>query len=95
MAKKFNSHKKSGKNSSYLSLKTKIGCIIVTFMAAVSAKLASVWPVRLGEIYNDISAEKYSTLKQFAIPALTLGCIYLLSEVISIVRRELLECIFL
>lgn len=78
---------------SMMSLKTKWKCIGVIVLAAISSVLASIWPVRLGELYTNISDGTVSTLAQGAIAVVSFGLIYLAAECIAIARRVMLDCI--
>ena len=40
---------------SIMSNKTKLKCVGVIVLAFISSLLASVWPVKLGELYTNIS----------------------------------------
>lgn len=78
---------------SIMSNKTKLKCIGVIVLALVGSLLASVWPVRLGELYTNISDGTVSTIAQGALAVVTFGLIYLAAECITIVRRVMLDCI--
>ena len=78
---------------SVISRQTKLKCLGVIAMAAVSALLASVWPVKLGELYTGISGGAIRTIAQGSAAVLSFGLIYLTSECLTIARRVLLECI--
>lgn len=80
----------------YLKLmtkKTKWKCLGIIILAVVSSVLASIWPVRLGELYTAISGGNISTVTQGIIAVSTFGLIYLSAECITILRRVLLDCI--
>lgn len=76
-----------------MSGKTKIKCIGIIILAIISSALASVWPVKLGELYTDISNGKIGTIAQGAIALTTFGVIYLVAECITNLRRIMLDCI--
>lgn len=78
---------------SLLSQKTKWKCAGIILLAAVSSILASVWPVKLGNLYTNISNSTISTIVQGAAAIATFGLIYLLAEWIAIVRRVMLDCV--
>lgn len=78
---------------SLISIRTKLKCVGVIILAAVSAMLASIWPIKLGELYTGISSGMIRTIAQGAIPVLNFGLIYLASECLTITRRVMLECI--
>ena len=78
---------------SLMSQKTKWKCAGVIFLAAISSVLASVWPVKLGNLYTDISNGTISTIAQGAAAIATFGLIYLSAECIAIVRRVMLDCV--
>ncbi len=78
---------------SLMSTKTKVKCAGVMLLAILSAMFASVWPVKLGEIYNEVSAGKVSALSEGIPMIATLAFVYLMAECISIIRRVALDCI--
>lgn len=78
---------------SVMSRKTKLKCMGVILLAFVSSLLASVWPVRLGELYTNISSGVISTVAQGVMAIAVFGLIYLSAECITIVRRVVLDCI--
>lgn len=80
----------------YLKLmtnKTKLKCAGIIALAMISSVLASIWPVKLGELYTDISGGKISGVSQGIIAIATFGLIYFSAECITILRRVLLDCI--
>lgn len=78
---------------SLISRKTKVKCCGVIILAFISSILATIWPVRLGELYTDISGGAIASMKQGAAAVITFGIIYFAAECITIVRRVLLDCI--
>lgn len=78
---------------SVVSKKTKMKCVGVIVLAFISSFLASIWPVKLGELYTKISNGEVGTIKQGILLIAAFGIIYLLAECIAIVRRVLLDCI--
>lgn len=76
-----------------LSSKTKMKCVLVILLAFVSSVLASIWPVKLGELYTEISNGAIGNLAQGAIALTTFGFIYLSAECITIIRRVMLDCV--
>lgn len=78
---------------SLMSLKTKWKCIGVIVLAAISSVLASIWPVKLGELYDSISNGTVNTLAQGTVAIVSFGLIYLAAECIAIARRVILDCI--
>lgn len=78
---------------SIMSKKTKLKCLGIIALAFMSSLLASVWPVRLGELYTSISNGAISTIVQGLLSIVTFGLIYLSAECITILRRVLLDCI--
>lgn len=78
---------------SIMSKKTKIKCSGVIVLALVSAFLASVWPVKLGNIYTGVTEGAITNITDGARVALTFGIIYLSAECISIIRRVVIDCI--
>ena len=82
-----------GKYFSLMSKKTKLKCIGIILLAFIGSLLASVWPVLLGELYNDISSGTVNSLAQVAVALITFGLSYLAAECITIVRRVMIDCI--
>ena len=78
---------------SIMSKMTKLKCLGVIALAFLGSLLASVWPVRLGELYTDISNGTISTIAKGAVAVVTFGFIYLSAECLTILRRVLLDCI--
>lgn len=76
-----------------MSAKIKAKCIFVIALAFVSSLLASVWPVRLGELYTSISNGTLGSIGQGVTAIAQFGLIYLSAECITIARRVLLDCI--
>lgn len=80
----------------YLDLltgKTKRKCVAVILMAFVSSILASVWPVRLGELYTEISIGGIGDISQGVVPIVTFGLIYIAAECTTIARRVFMDYI--
>lgn len=78
---------------SIMSRKTKIKCAGIIILAFVSSLLASLWPVRLAELYTNISNGTINTLAKGALAVATFGLIYLSAECITILRRVMLDCV--
>lgn len=78
---------------SIMSKKTKLKCVGIIALAFISSILASVWPVKLGELYTNISNGVISSLAHGAMAVVTFGLIYLSAECITIVRRVMLDCV--
>lgn len=76
-----------------MSRKTKIKCIGIIVLAFVSSLLASLWPVRLAELYTNISNGTINSLSKGALAVATFGLIYLSAECITILRRVVLDCV--
>lgn len=76
-----------------MSCKTKLKCIGVVLLTMLSSVLASIWPVRLGNIYTDISNNEITSVHQCLSTVLMFGLIYLAAESITIFRRVLLDCV--
>lgn len=76
-----------------MSTRTRWRCAGIIALAFISSLLASVWPVRLGRLYTDISGGAIRTLGQGASAVLAFGLIYIAAECITIARRVLLDCI--
>jgi ABC transporter related protein len=62
-------------------------------LAFVSSFLASLWPVRLAELYTNISNGTINTLAKGGLAVATFGLIYLSAECITILRRVMLDCV--
>lgn len=80
----------------YLKLmtdKTKLKCAGIIVLAMISSVLASIWPVKLGELYTDISGGRITGIAQGLAAIVAFGLIYFLAECITILRRVLLDCI--
>lgn len=71
----------------YLTNKLRISCVAVTFIAVFGASIASIWPVLLSNIYDDISNGVISNVKDGMIPFIVFGCVFAVAEVIAIFRR--------
>lgn len=78
---------------SVMSRKTKWKCVGVIMLASISSLLASVWPVKLGELYTNISNGTISNISQGGLAIVSFGLIYLFAECITIIRRVMLDCI--
>ena len=76
-----------------MSKKTKLKCIGIVALAFASSLLASVWPVRLGELYTSISNGAIRTIAQGALAVEAFGLTYLSAECITIIRRVILDCV--
>ena len=76
---------------SIMSKKTKLKCIGVIILAFVNSLLASVWPVKLSELYTNISNEVIGSVAQGARAIITVGMVYLYAECITIVRRVMID----
>ena len=81
------------KSLSIMSKHTKLKCVCVISLAFVSALLASIWPVKLGDLYTNISSGAIHTVAQGYAALLSFGIIYMASEGITIARRVMLEYI--
>lgn len=77
---------------SILSKKTKLKCAGVIVLAFIGSMLASIWPVKLGDLYTNISNGTISTIAQGALGVAAFGLIYLFAECITIARRVFLDC---
>lgn len=78
---------------SLLSWKTKLKCTGIILLAALSSALASIWPIRLGNIYTSITNKDVSSVQQCLYAVLVFGLIYLSAECITIIRRVMLDCV--
>lgn len=77
---------------SLISSQTKVKCIGIIALALVSSVLASIWPVRLGNLYTDISNGVIGSIAQGTWAVVTFVAIYLSAECITIMRRVMLDC---
>ena len=71
----------------YLSNKLCISCIAVTIVAVLGSCVASIWPVLLSDIYDDISKGVIINIKGGIVPFLTFGFTFAVAEVMAIFRR--------
>ncbi len=78
---------------SILSRRTKIKCVGVIALAFIGSMLSSIWPVKLGELYTNISKGNISSLAEGALAVGVFGAIYLFAECIAIIRRVVLDCV--
>lgn len=78
---------------SIMSAKTKLKCAGIILLAFISSLLASVWPVKLGELYTGISGGIIQNVIQGVGALVSFGLIYLAAECITIIRRVLLDCV--
>lgn len=78
---------------SLMSKKIKFKCAGVIALAFLGSVLASVWPVRLGELYTDISQGGITGVAQGTRSVVQFGIIYLFAECITILRRVILDCV--
>lgn len=76
-----------------MTYKTKLKCMGIIVLAMISSVLASIWPVKLGELYTDISGCKITGISQGIVAIATFGLIYFSAECITILRRVLLDCV--
>lgn len=76
-----------------ISKKTKLKCLCVVILTFFSSILASIWPVKLGELYTNISNGTLTTINKALDAILFFAIIYLFAECISIMRRVALDCI--
>ena len=78
---------------SLMSRRAKFKCAGVIALAFLGSVLASVWPVRLGELYTDISKGRIVGVVQGAKAVAVFGLVYLSAECITILRRVILDCV--
>ena len=78
---------------SLITTKTKLKCLLAITMASISSVLASIWPVRLGELYTDIATGKYLSISQTFRAIAVFGFFYVSAEIITITRRVFMDCI--
>lgn len=76
-----------------ISVKTMVKCLCAIALAFVSSVLASVWPVRLGELYTGISDGTLAAAGQGTAAIALFALIYFSAEGITIARRVLMDCI--
>ncbi len=80
--------------SKYLRLmtcRTKIKCAGIIMLAVFSAVLASIWPVKLGELYTAVSGGEITSVSTAGSAIVLFGAVYLSAECITILRRVLLD----
>lgn len=78
---------------SILSRRTRLKCFGVIVLAFIGSLLGSIWPVKLGELYTDISNGNISSIAEGAVAVGVFGVVYLLAESIAITRRVVLDCV--
>ncbi len=78
---------------SVMSGKTITKCIGVIFLALIGSVFASIWPVKLGDLYTSISNGTFGSVYQLIEAGILFGGIYLLAECITVVRRVILDCV--
>lgn len=71
----------------------KLKCLGVIAIAFIGSYTASVWPVKLGVLYTDISSGRICNLSQGIKAILIFGGFFLIAELISIIRRVIMDCI--
>lgn len=76
-----------------ITWRTKIKCLGIMAMAVVSSVLASIWPVRLGELYTSISRGEMRVVEDAIVTVAAFALIYLSAECITIARRVFLDCV--
>ena len=74
-----------------MSGSTKIKCVGTIILAVLTSILASVWPVRLGQLYTMISDGSAASVSNVGRAVIMFGCIYLSAECITILRRVLMD----
>lgn len=77
---------------SIMSSRTKWKCAGVIVLAFANALLASIWPVKLGELYTNISNGTINTISQGMLAVIIFGLVFLGAESIAIIRRVFLDC---
>ena len=77
---------------SIMSGRTKWKCAGVIVLAFANALLVSIWPVKLGELYTNISNGTISTISQGMLAVVIFGLVFLGAESIAIIRRVFLDC---
>ena len=78
---------------SILSRRTKIKCVGVIVLAFIGSLLGSIWPVKLGELYTNISNGNISSIAEGTVAVGVFGTMYLFSECIAIIRRVAIDCV--
>ena len=76
-----------------ISRKTRWQCAGIIALTIISSILASIYPVRLGDIYTSFTNNKITTIKDGIIPVLLFGLLFFTAESLIIVRRIMLDCI--
>lgn len=78
---------------SIMSKKTMFKCAGVVALAFASSMLASIWPVKLGQLYSDISSGAFSSASQALLAVMSFGMICISAEGLAILRRLVLDCV--
>lgn len=81
------------KDLKLVTSKVKLKCLVIMVLAIVSLVIASVWLVRLGELYTAISGGGINTIAHGVVVILSLALIYLADRCITILRSVLLDCV--
>ncbi len=81
------------KTLSLINKKTGMSCVFIVLLALLNSILASVWPVRLGNLYTDVSSGKIADISHGLIPLAIFGSIYIFSEILGIIRRVSIDCV--
>lgn len=76
-----------------MSGKTKFKCFGVMILALISSLLSSIWPVRLGGLYTNISNGNICSVSDGIMAITIFGAYYFAAEIISIIRRVIIDCI--
>lgn len=85
--------KSMNRKFSMVSMKTKTQCAGIIALTIISSILASVYPVRLGDLLTAITNHQITTIKDGIVPVLIFGLLFFSAEGLVIVRRILLDCI--
>lgn len=77
----------------YLSVRLRTCCVAVILVAIFSACIASIWPVLLSRIYDDISSGAIHNVDSGLMACLMFGIVFVISEVLAIFRRVWVDII--
>lgn len=74
-----------------LTTKQKLSCLITIIIAVIGACMASVWPVLLSGIYEDITYGSINSIKTGLKDFVIFGAVFLIAELCNIIRRVLVD----
>jgi len=71
----------------YLSVRLRVWCVAVILVAIFNACIASIWPVLLSRIYDNISNGVIHSVNSGIVAFLVFGLVFVIAEVSAIFRR--------